>query len=135
MSLTPVKLHQNNRFETIRSATGAVAADATNPPTDAFIDGLTGVQLFDSAGSENLIFYWTANTLAGATLDLELYIRDGLAPGGPAWKRAAVLATVAADQLQKLQVHGATMCFVAVAAVTGVTTETDLTIRAFTQRD
>jgi len=122
----PIKL-QGNRFDTIRTKTGAMVADAIGAPTDATV----GLEAASSVGLTNVAFYWTSTLPVAATADFELWIRDnaGLA-GNPLWVLAASVATVAVHTLVTFPTYTASQFYIKVATVAGVTTETGMLVRA-----
>jgi hypothetical protein len=122
----PIKLHRQNRFETIRQETGAIVADVTNPPTDASVEEWFA----DADMAPNVVLYWNGTNLGGADLDLEIWIRDG---GPDTWKLGATAAGVLPNVLTVLPVYGATPFHVRVAAFSG--TPAGLEIRAFVMED
>ena len=107
------KLNRNTRFITIRSETGAIAADATVPPTS-----VVEADRFDPDGSDEVVFYWDAGTSPAGTLDFQLYVLDGIV-GVNKWILATAVAGVAPNALSTLKCKGASQCHLVVSGASG----------------
>lgn len=122
-----VLLARNSRFKAIRTLAGAIAADAT-PVTDAVVEAIevagSAPQVGNSDGSDKVVFYWTGTNLGGASLNLELHIRDD---GN--WVIGETVTTLAPNTLHTFFIYGASEFFIRVSNKAG--TPADLSIRAF----
>ena len=112
------------KFVTVRSGSGAVAADnATINDTNYPLTLL----FFPGSLVRRIMVYWTATgVLAGDTLDLEILHRDG---DGGGWKEGEKITGVPYDTVVVFNVYGNSGVAIRVVAE-AVAAGTDLVIRA-----
>jgi len=99
----------NNRFQTVRSQSGALHLDSV-PAGPTQWDEL---ETFDSGGADKVVFYWGATTASG-TVSVTLYVRDG-----DNYIKGPTATGLAPNMLQELSCYGVSEALLLFTLVSG----------------